>query len=715
MILVLMLFWAQGASAQVDLYGPGTFEEIMSRAYAKAWVPTAVDGLSNLDYTILLDAETKTKALSISQENIGALEIVPVSSLHEIGATYASVLSGVFQWVDVATSIEESWTGEYQIRPVLHSYFALTSPDGVSLETMDVSSYYLDQGESSYLRFEAIGDAHSMEIKVSGRWRYQEVTATFEEDTSWEVHWLSIGEDVLELVPDQADASRFFLANAHDLIDFSLLEGSDFNPKNTAWQESPFADYPEDVWGYEESALYSDHFFKDIDEAYHAQLSDTEAADQAVSKALDDIEETLAAAGEQMRYDRSVYLTFRDNLMARRFMSDDIYNSRLGEKTVAYVYFTNARDDNGAPHPFMVIASHNASDGPNFLIDVARPPGAGDEGGYAEQSITRNAVLEVKLVKIPLRDYGLVDDLTDNDFSAYGTLASDLNLPISDYDVYNYASVASNGIAIDGVVIYPSYNNNLRFAALDAEITSTGIHVGRGMGLHYHADGHGYNQNGINLYNTEDFAGKNHPPMIGFAYDGLALFGRYEQSHTAMLGYDVSLDEFGGHAHGDLGYHYHAFGQEVTFTDEMGSTGPFVQHFLLVGAWKGNINAIPGIMEGSTAQLKETDVGRYAGASYEESEEEPGEEPEEPQEVLGTSSQADEEIVLYPNPALGEFVVKAEHVDCAELYDLNGRVLMIASMENGVARFDVTGLAQGVYVLKLHKVSGVVVKRVSVR
>ena len=68
----------------------------------------------------------------------------------------------------------------------------------------------------------------------------------------------------------------------------------------------------------------------------------------------------------------------------------------------------------------MVIATHNAPSGPQFLIDVARPPGDNCcEGGYSEQNVTRNAVLEQKLIKIPLRDYGLVTNITDNDFSPF--------------------------------------------------------------------------------------------------------------------------------------------------------------------------------------------------------------------------------------------------------------------------------------------------------
>jgi hypothetical protein len=129
----------------------------------------------------------------------------------------------------------------------------------------------------------------------------------------------------------------------------------------------------------------------------------------------------------------------------------------------------------------MVVATHNATPRPNFLIDVARPPGDGDGGGtYATGTVTRKAVLEVKTVLIPLKNYGLVGNLTDNTLTK--SLASDAGLSVGNYTVENYADTASMGISIDGVVIYPAINNTLLYATAAAEITSSGAHVGRGGG-----------------------------------------------------------------------------------------------------------------------------------------------------------------------------------------------------------------------------------------
>jgi hypothetical protein len=142
-----------------------------------------------------------------------------------------------------------------------------------------------------------------------------------------------------------------------------------------------------------------------------------------------------------------------------------------------------------------------------------------------------------------------------------------------------------------------------------AEITSSGFHVGQGMGLHYHADGHGATDNSFNLYNTDDYVGKNHPPLVGFGFDGVALFGRYEDAYSSMLGYNTALDAYGGHTHDDLPYHYHC--HTVTVTGGIDSAGDtlFLEdsslytsddqtptynlHLLIKGAWRGYINNIP--------------------------------------------------------------------------------------------------------------------------
>ncbi|MDW3209740.1 MAG: T9SS type A sorting domain-containing protein [Reichenbachiella sp.] len=688
LLSLVILTFTQVKAQTFDVHTPKTFSEILTQSHHVAWTPSSISAIENLKHIIVLDAENQADALMLDDVSTATTSFKSTDHLVGSSATYASLLRGMFQLVDINSNTDAALSDQFLIKPLLNSYSALNA-DGSGLVTSDAGSYYVDEN-GGYLVFELDGTAASTTLKAVAQYDYNTSTGKFEKNTFWTTQWLMITGEDLVLTSTEGNASAFYLANPFDLIDFSLELGSDFNPGNTEWQDNEFAAFPDDAWDYGESALFGDQFSKDVDESYQTQFGNSSEASTVASEALDAIETTLSSAGESLRYDPAVYLAFRDNLLARTFGANDIYNSKLDESTVEHVYFTNATDDEGVHHPFMVIASHNASDGPNFLIDVARPPGDGEGGGYEEQTITRNAVLEVKLVKIPLKDYGLVEELTDNDLSTYGSLASDLNLDPSTYDTYNYTGTASSGIAIDGVVIYPSYNNNLRVAAADAEITSTGIHVGRGMGLHYHADGHGYNGNGINLYNYSDYDGQNHPPLIGFAYDGIALFGKYEANYPNMEGYSEDLDEYGGHDHSSFGYHYHAFAGDMTYQGQDGGTvGPFTQHHLLVGAWRGNINDIPGFNEASTAQLKDEDTGRFAGAAYDSSE-------------VTTLSVRDLKsgMKVYPNPNTGAFVVEAEGVERLTLYELNGQSLQTVTIEKNEVLVEFKNISKGLYFLK---------------
>jgi hypothetical protein len=169
------------------------------------------------------------------------------------------------------------------------------------------------------------------------------------------------------------------------------------------------------------------------------------------------------------------------------------------------------------------------------------------------------------------------------------------------YNTYNYTAISGIGVMIDGVSLYPVLNNTLTTAHKSAEITSTGIHVGQGMGLHYHADGYTAKSstNNLCLYNDNDYTKRYHPPLIGFGLDGIALYGIYKSNYSSMHGYSVALDNFGGHSHGSYGYHYHTHivqnntsNNIDTITD--GSTATTYKiHVLMKGAWKGKVNDIP--------------------------------------------------------------------------------------------------------------------------
>ena len=358
-----------------------------------------------------------------------------------------------------------------------------------------------------------------------------------------------------------------------------------------------------------------------------------------------------------------------------------------------------ASDMNNQYHPFMVIASYNISEGPNFLIDVPRPPGDGTTNSYETQSITRNATLAAHLIKIPLKDYGLVSHFSENDFTELGTLASDVGLSITESDEYSYASLRDMGIAVDGVKVYPSLNNTLNFASAASEISIIGIHVGRGMDLHYHADGHAFNGNGLNLYNSIDYVGKSHPPMIAISYDGILLFGRYENED--LEGFNESLDSFGGHMHGDYPYHYHAFSQEKDIIDTRTNeiTGSFIHHHLFVGAFKGNINDIPGLLETNTSQVKNSELAKYVGAKNTYT----------PIPINNDFElEISKQILLqnYPNPfnpitQIQYFLPAATQVSLNVFNSIGQKIIDLVSEQQSAgyhtATFDASGLASGVY------------------
>ena len=613
-----------------DFYGPAPFVQILDRSFSKSWAPQAISSIENRAHVVILDADTQQYCLSVTSGTMDGLEVVSVSALTDSSATYGKVLRSMFQMQDLSieTLSTDALTNEYTLRPELMIYYGIdsnssngsstASPLQISrIKAVDLAEFT----DTGYLAFSFSGTSSYAVAQASKRYILNSSTGALEQDASWSSsQWLKFGASGVELVTTQSDATNIMLASSLDLIDVANNPGEDFNPTGNAWQTNAFAAWPTkdgvvEVTSIAESSLNSlrDGTAGDnIDSSYRAQFGTSADATSVASAYLDQIEAALANAGESLRYPKQLYLTARANMLSHTFGAIDEVNAELGESTVPFVYFTNAQDEDGAYHPFMVVGTRNGTGGPNFLIDVARPPGDGS-GTYETSTITRNAFLTNGLYRIPMKDYGLITTLLDNDMSSYNNLAQAAGIDTSLYDVYNYASYSVSGITLDGVKIYPSYNNTLYFTPMNGEITSTGVHVGQGMTLHFHGDGHSFNGNGINLYNIEDYVGKQHPPLIGFGLDGIAIFGKYESTYSSMDGYSVALDEYGGHDHDDYGYHYHAHAEDVSSKDKRGEVYNFTQHFLMVGAYKGKINNIPDFQNGGTNQLKDSDLAKYVG------------------------------------------------------------------------------------------------------
>jgi len=80
------------------------------------------------------------------------------------------------------------------------------------------------------------------------------------------------------------------------------------------------------------------------------------------------------------------------------------------------------------------------------------------------------------------------------------------------------------GVAINGVPIYPSFDNADYVVWEVCEGDACSSHSGKGGDYHYHGDPYG----AYCMYNQSDYGGPyEHPPIIGFAADGYVIYGRY--------------------------------------------------------------------------------------------------------------------------------------------------------------------------------------------
>ncbi len=697
LFLIFLVFISFNTISQFNFYGPEPFNDILDNSFSTSWTPSNLSSFENRKYIVILDGVSQTNVVSLNSTNKEQVEISTISNISGNTASYGSVLRSIFQIIDENTHFENdpaggsgtytSLSGLYKLNPVLHSYHSINSDSLTNtLNTTDNGSYYISQQTNSgYLLVEFVGSSSSAQIKAVEQWEYSSSIDTLLENSSWTSKYLSINGSSLEWTPNVSNATNFFIADASDIIDLEIQDGSDFNPNNVTYKSNATAPIPSNISSMSNSPLLN--LANNIDAYYVSQLGNSPSATIAASSALDEIETTLINNGSSLRYPKAFYLALRENMLSHDISSSDIYNAELGNRTIEHVYFTNASDDNGVPHPFMVIGSHCLAARPNLLLDVNRPPGATPGAGYAQSEVTRHGKLGQFLAKIPLKDYGLVSTLLDNDLSPYGDLATAYDAihgSSTVKDEFNYAGIASIGMAVDGVTIYPSFNNNLRHTVEDAEITSSGIHVGGGLELHYHADAHAFNGNGINLYNISDYNSNDHPPVIGISYDGIALFGKHEISFSSMAGSQVSLDEYGGHDHGDgFGYHYHAHTQLT-----VGTTPPnnsFNQHILLVGAWKGNINDIPGFLEVKTSQLNDNNINRYVGVSY------PG---------MGMNMETSIKISIYPNPTKDYISISTKNLIgdvTTKIFDVVGNMLQTTD-EKIISLKD---YAKGIYFIKV--------------
>ena len=428
--------------------------------------------------------------------------------------------------------------------------------------------------------------------------------ATYTEDTAFSAanYYVKQENGVYKLVADAASATKIYLYNSP--LDLSIP--SDFNPASISFVTNADVAFQS---GFNPSQIEgtTGSIYKNTNSKYKAQV--TSVGSNADTKTAADtllatIKSTLAANGESLRYDTEVYSAYRDGLLKSVLASDTAADTAPGQNLVPYVYFTNEQDSSGKYHPFMIITTYGNPAWPNGLRDIHRPPGQSSGSlGYGELKVTRFSNLGYGSKRIPMKDYGNVTVVTENAMTS--TLLNDAPNTTQTADVYNFASIGDNGVLIDGSGAYPVFNNTLVPAQSAGELSAYGCHVGQGGGgPHCHADGY-RSGNPLALYGDSDYASKTHPPLIGFGYDGIALFGRYRTSDTAMLGFSTALDNFGAHNHDSIGYHYHA--HTVSNFPLANSTKTYTLEVLMKGAYIGKLNSVPCFLTSCT----QTDLNKY--------------------------------------------------------------------------------------------------------
>ena len=240
---------------------------------------------------------------------------------------------------------------------------------------------------------------------------------------------------------------------------------------------------------------------------------------------------------------------------------------------------------------YLVIIGTGATGFTTNMADISQAP----KGKYypdgtttATDCVTSEVTVsspKMETTAIPLKTgeyrYTLLDTaLGSNNFDTFSGGAGDGNTKyLCDTDAegcFGLPSWTGVGVSTTGQSIYPLYSNVVRITLDACEVDSCNEHVGQGGGqphLHgdpFHASDTMCHYGPANYTDGTD----GHPPVIGFAYDGPTIYGRYLS--TSAPGFSDGLDDCGGHEHSADstaygGYHYHA--QVISATTSSGNKG----------------------------------------------------------------------------------------------------------------------------------------------
>ncbi|NDH51975.1 MAG: hypothetical protein EBY24_08290 [Betaproteobacteria bacterium] len=581
------------SSTSAVYYAPAPFASVMQTNYQPASLASA-SSLVNRSRYMISDAATAGTAsnyLSIGSTYSATTGYAASSSSLSSASTYNDYLSKLVQVVSDSS-------GYFRIDSHLHPNNSIDFDATDSNKLKFRNNFGKASALYGYLTFSY--DATTKLLQAKKRYKYSYVIATttqattytgaWDEDASFsssaQNYYVNLTGGVYKLIADTASATKFYLYESP--IDFGIPDALNPN-KVVIVTNAAAAFFSKNSVAATEGV--SGGIYKEVNATYRSQI--LTAGNDATTKASADamlasIKSAVEASGEKLRYSTDLYSAYRDATLSFKLFSDSIADGTPGQNLVPYVYFTNEKNAAGKYHPFMVIVSYGNPASPNGLKDVPHPPGD-STGEYPTLKVTRFSNLENYVAMIPMKDYGVVSDVTDNVIAVnLWTVRTTASLKAN---VYTYADSADNGILVDGSVIFPTYGNTLVPANQNGEMTAIGCHVGKGGGgPHCHFDGY---QSGfsLNIYGDADYIGKSHPPLIGFGYDGIAVFGKYRSSDIKMLGYSTALDDFGAHDHDSIGYHYHAHSvtnhkaELLTITTSM--------DVLMKGAYVGKTNDIP--------------------------------------------------------------------------------------------------------------------------
>lgn len=613
-------------TAGESYYVPLNYASILKKNYSPKFSKSSNGITTNRGRYLISNSPSISSAnyLSISSTYNPATGYATQSGKIPTVSTYETYFSKLIQVV--ANSTDTS--GYYRLDSHLHPNYSIDADEsdnyklkfrnnlgkasstyGYVVFSYDTASNYL-KAEKRYsynLNSISIPDSH-------GKPPVQTYYATYVEDDDFAAkgagYYVNYSKGEYKLVPSISLATKLYFYAPSD--DYAIPNR--LNPTNFPYKSNPAAPFPSRV---SVASIESGNtaFYNNINSTYKPQVA-TSGNDKKTKFYADQflatIPTTLSVQGEKLRYSTALYSAFRDAALAGRLASAAPADGTPGQKLVPFVYFTNEKDDAGNYHPFMNVVTYTIPGSPQGLLDIPGPPFLGQ--GSSTTPVTRYSNLGYSIVRIPMKDYGQVRNVTDNVMIPNSqwwkmNLVTDShcaepNSPIPKcpaYDNYNYTSTADIGVLIDGSIIFPALNNALIPSQWKGELSTYGCHVGQGGdGPHCHADGFKTGQSIVTLYNDSDYVNKPHPPLIGFGYDGVALFGVYRiDKDKSMLGYSEALDAFGGHNHDGIGYHYHAHTAILPDSYNVNDRGFVLTakntpvNILLKGAWAGNINSVP--------------------------------------------------------------------------------------------------------------------------